>query len=385
MKEWLKSTRSIQTEPEVTTAAPPSTTLLIVFCFIEMSSKSGAGRSGFCVGVSYAGNHYNLITMRKFKENVPLSNFSHYKIGGPARFFFDAKSEKDIKWAVKTARARRLPIFILGGGTNLLISDNGFKGLVLRPDIRDIKIKGTTVTVGAGVRMDDLLKAATAQSFAGLEWAGGLPGTLGGAIRGNAGCFGGEIKDSVVSVRSFDIKTMKVITRTARACAFAYRHSIFKKKNGAEVVLSATLGLAKGNKKDIARVIQERIAYRKKNHPLEHANIGSIFKNVPMRAVRKEGGAQYRKALRELSLALRGSKFSVKTDPFPVISAAKLISESGLRGVSAGGAMISPKHPNFIVNVLDARSSDVTNLITLAKASVRKKFKIGLEEEVQLL
>lgn len=288
-------------------------------------------------------------------------------------------------WAIKEAKARKLPVFVLGGGTNLLISDMGFDGLVLRPDIRAIKIKGNRVTVGAGVQMADLLNTAAARSLAGFEWAGGLPGTVGGAIRGNAGCFGGEIKDVVASVRSFNTKTMKAITRTARQCAFAYRDSIFKKKNGTEIILSATFALSKGNKKEIARVIKEKMAYRKKHHPLEHPNIGSIFKNVPLYAVHKKGSAQYNLALRNAALAFRGARFSVKVDPFPVISAAKLIGESGLRGVSAGGAMISPKHPNFIVNVLDARSPDVTNLMTLAKAEVRKKFGVGLEEEVQLL
>jgi len=326
-----------------------------------------------------------LFIMPKFKENVPLSKFSHYKIGGPARFFFEAKTEKELVWAVKEAKKRKLAIFILGGGTNLLIGDEGFDGLVLRPDIRSIKAKGTTVTVGAGVAMADLLKYAVAHSLAGLEWAGGLPGTVGGAVRGNAGCFGGEMKDAVASVRSLDVKTMKVTTRTARACAFRYRHSIFKKKNGAEIVLSVTLALVKGNKKEIAKVIKARVQYRAEHHPMEHPNIGSIFKNVPLRAVHEKGSAKYAIALRAASLTFRGARFSVKTDPFPVISAAKLISESGLRGVSIGGAMISPKHPNFIVNVLAAGSPDVVNLITLAKAEVGKKFGVILEEEVQLL
>jgi UDP-N-acetylmuramate dehydrogenase len=256
---------------------------------------------------------------------------------------------------------------------------------VLRAAIKDIKIKGTTITVGAGASMADLLKVAVAGSLAGLEWAGGLPGTVGGAVRGNAGCFGGEIKDGIVSVRSFDTKTMKSVTRTARACTFGYRHSIFKKKNGVEIITQVTLALAKGNKKEIAKVIKERMQYRAEHHPMEHPNVGSIFKNVPLHVVHAKASAQYKKALRATALTLRGSSFSVKTDPFPVISTAKLISESGLRGVSAGGAMISPKHPNFIVNVLGAEASDVHCLITLAKASVRKKFGVALEEEIQLL
>jgi UDP-N-acetylmuramate dehydrogenase len=231
----------------------------------------------------------------------------------------------------------------------------------------------------------DILKFAIARSLSGLEWAGGLPGTVGGAVRGNAGCFGGETKDSVVSVRSLDIKKMEIVERIGKQCAFTYRSSIFKKKNGAEIILSVTLALEKGNKKEIASVVKERMRYRAEHHPLEHPNIGSVFKNVPLDAVHKKGSAKYKKALRDATLALRGSRFSVKTDPFPVISAAKLISESGLRGVSAGGAMISPKQPNFIVNVLGAGSSDVQCLITLAKAEVHKKFGVCLEEEVQLL
>lgn len=323
--------------------------------------------------------------MPQFKENVPLSQFSHYKIGGPARFFFDAKSAAEVRWAIKEAKKRKLPVFVLGGGTNVLIDDAGFDGLVLRVAIKDLKVKGTTLTVGAGASMADLLKFAVAHSLAGLEWAGGLPGTVGGAVRGNAGCFGGETKDRVMSVTSFDTKTMKLVTRTARACAFGYRHSIFKKKNGGEIILSATFALAKGNKKEIAKVIRERIAYRNERHPMEHPNIGSIFKNVPLHAVHAKGSVKYKKALRDASLTLRGAKLSVKTDPFPVIFAARLIAESGLRGVSVGGAMISPKHPNFIVNALGARSSEVQDLITLAKAEVKKKFNIPLEEEVQLL
>ncbi len=323
--------------------------------------------------------------MPHFKENIPLSKFSHYKIGGPARFFFDAKSASEVRWAIKEAQKKKLPVFVLGGGTNVLINDDGFEGLVLRVAICDIKMKGTMVTVGAGVPMTVFLKFAVAHSLTGLEWAGGLPGTVGGAVRGNAGCFGGETKDRIVSVASFDTKKMTLVTRSARACAFGYRESVFKKKRGGEIIISATFALAKGNKKEIAKVIKQRIAYRTEHHPMEHPNIGSIFKNVPLRSVRAKGSVQYKKAVHDATLTLRGARFGVKTDPFPVIFAARLIAESGLRGISAGGAMISPKHPNFIVNVLGAQSSDVQNLITLAKAEVRKKFDIDLEEEVQLL
>ena len=323
--------------------------------------------------------------MPKFQENISLAAFSHYKIGGPAAFFFEAKNGKEVAWAVKEAKARKLPIFILSGGTNLLIGDDGFQGLVLRPDIQTLKANKNTVTVGAGVSMAKLLDFTVKKSLSGLEWAGGLPGNLGGAVRGNAGCFGGEIKDSTASVTSFNIKTMKVSTRTVARCEFAYRDSIFKKKKGEEIILEATFSLKKGSAKAIAQSIKEKINYRKKNHPLEYPNIGSTFKNIPLRILHKEKSKEYQNALAGGTLAFKGSSFTVKTDPFPVISAAKLISESGLRGVSYGGAMFSTKHPNFIVNVLNAEAGHVKNLILLAKSEVHKKFGVHLEEEVQII
>jgi UDP-N-acetylmuramate dehydrogenase len=323
--------------------------------------------------------------MPKFQENIPLSRFSNYKIGGPARFFFDAKSEADVRWAVKEAKAKKIPIFVLGGGTNLLIDDRGWNGLVLRVHVQGTKAKGTALAVGAGASMDDLLNVSVKKSLSGLEWAGGLPGTLGGAIRGNAGCFGGEMKDVLVSVRSFDTATMKIVTRPAAKCGFGYRESIFKKKNGREIILGATLRLIKGDKKKIAAAIREKIMHRETHHPLQHPNIGSIFKNVPLALMYKKESASYRRTLAAGTLAFRGSTFSIKNDPFPVIYATKLIAESGLRGVSFGGAMISPKHPNFIVNVLGANSGDVKRLMGLAKTEVKNKFGVVLDEEVQIV
>lgn len=325
------------------------------------------------------------MAMPKLKENIALAAYSNYKIGGPARFFFEPKNEKEVLWAVAEAKRRKIPFFILGGGTNLLIDDAGFRGLVIRPRLVALKAKGAGVTAGAGVMMADLLDFSVKHSLSGLEWAGGLPGTVGGAVRGNAGCFGGEIKDSIASVRSLDTKTMKIIERSRKECRFGYRSSVFKEKKGTEIILDATLTLVKGKKREIARGIQEKIRHRAERHPLEYPNIGSIFKNVPLAAIHKKGSARYKKALREAGVAFRGSRFTVKSDPFPVLYAAKLISETGLRGVSFGGAMISAKHTNFIVNVLGAGSGDVKRLIALAKAGVFRKFRVQLEEEVQLL
>lgn len=323
--------------------------------------------------------------MPKFQENIPLAQWSNYKIGGPARFFFEPESEDELREAVEEAKALSLRVFVLGGGTNLLIDDEGFDGLVIHPKLMKLEASGAAVTAGAGVMMSDLLQFAAGRSLKGLEWAGGLPGTLGGAIRGNAGCFGGEIKDAVATVKSLDTETMKIIERPVGECGFDYRTSAYKKANGREIVLEATLALAKGEKEEILAAIAEKIAHRVKHHPLEHPNIGSMFKNVPLATIHKEGCAEYRTALAAASLDYCGSRFSIKTDPFPVISAAKLIGETGLRGVSYGGAMISAKHPNFIVNVLGAKAEDVKGLMELVKAGVRDKFEVQLEEEVQLI
>jgi UDP-N-acetylmuramate dehydrogenase len=336
-------------------------------------------------------NHGEMQKKLKFRENVSLAEYSHYKIGGVARFFFEPKDEREVAWAVSEAKRLKLTIFVLAGGTNILISDEGFGGVVIHPVLRSIKAKTKSgiIEVGAGAAMAELLKFTVVSSLSGLEWAGGLPGTVGGAVRGNAGCFGGETKDSIISVRSFDVRSMKFVTRTAAQCAFRYRDSIFKKKsfqkNGGEIIVSATFKLAHGDKRAIAKTIREKITYREKVHPLDYPNIGSTFKNVPLHAIHKKGSEHYKRAVREGVLEFRGSQFSVKTDPLPVVSAAKLISEVGLRGVSVGGAMISPKHPNFIVNVLHAESCDVKRLITLAKWEVHRKFGVDLEEEVQMV
>ncbi len=303
-----------------------------------------------------------------FRENVLLSEFSSYKIGGPARYFFEAKTAKELKEAVKEAREKNLEFLVLGGGTNFLIGDEGFPGLVLKPSIDFMEIAGEEISVGAGTSMSDLVAFSAERGLSGLEWAGGLPGTVGGAIRGNAGAFGGEIKDSIKKVSSLDISTLEEIERNASDCDFGYRQSVFKNQLDREIVISAVFDLAKGDSEKIKTSINEKIFYRRERHPMEHPNAGSIFKNVDIRKITGDQITRFEK--------------SIKTDPFPVIPAAFIISEAGLKGLTNGGAMVSPKHPNFIVNVSNARSSDVKNLINLVKIEVKNKFGIDLEEEI---
>ena len=323
--------------------------------------------------------------MPELRQNVILKKYSNYKIGGPARFFFEAKNIDEVKWAVEEARKQKLKVFILGGGTNLLISDAGYDGLVLKPNISFLRRTGDEIEAGAGVSITELLNYAITHSLSGLEWAGGLPGTLGGAIRGNAGCFGGEIKDSVKEVESFDIERGEWRKRNNKECEFGYRNSVFKKPDGREVILSATFELKNGNSAEIRKSILSKIKYRKSKQPLQYPNIGSIFKNVPLAQINADITQIDADTVR---IHPRGnprkSAFTVlvKTDPFPIIPAAHLITLAGLKGTRSGGAMISPKHGNFIVNVGNAKAADVKKLINLVKRKIKDKFGIKLEEEI---
>ncbi|MHB8541279.1 MAG: UDP-N-acetylmuramate dehydrogenase [Candidatus Acidiferrales bacterium] len=311
------------------------------------------------------------LAMVKILEGVPLAPHSNYRIGGPARYFCEASNEEEIRAGVLFAREQRLELFVLGGGTNLLIDDKGFNGLVLKPALMQLGARGDTVTAGAGVLVADLLKFTIDRSLSGLEWAGGLPGTVGGAVRGNAGAFRGEIKDRVASVKSFDVQTLETISRENAACQFGYRSSIFKEKNGREIILTTTINLIQGERAAIAAGIQDKINYRLERHPMEYPNIGSTFKNVDLKFVPEE----MRDAVAKV----------VKVDPFPVVPTAYLISEAGLRGTQHGGAQVSQKHPNFIVNLGGATAADVKFLIAVVKQRVFERYRIALEEEIQLV
>jgi UDP-N-acetylmuramate dehydrogenase len=305
------------------------------------------------------------------QKDVLLKNYSNYKIGGSAKFFVEISSVNELKEALQFARPLvQDKIIILGGGTKVLISDEGFDGLVIFNKLGGIlRLRSGQVSVGSGVLMKDLLNYCIENSLSGLEWAGGLPGTIGGAVRGNAGSFKGEIKDSVIEVESLDLKTLEEETRNNEDCQFTYRSSIFKSGVGnAEFITKITLSLAPGNKEKIKEEIQQKIDYRNIHQPLDFPSIGSTFKNIPLTSLSKE----LQKELLEI----------VKNDPFPVIPATKLLALCGLKGRRVGGAMISEKHPNFILNIENATANDVKKLIEIAKQTVLEKYKLNLEEEI---
>lgn len=159
--------------------------------------------------------------------------------------------------------------------------------------------------------------------------------------------------------------------RSSADCDFGYRYSIFKNPSNEEIIVSAVFGFTDGNREKMEKSVNEKISYRKERQPLEYPNAGSVFKNVDLKKIPKDQISRFEKV--------------VKKDPFPVVPTAYIISEAGLKGVSCGGAMISPKHPNFIVNVSNAKASDIKNLIAIAKKEVKNKFGIELEEEIILV
>lgn len=313
------------------------------------------------------------------RQNVPLKDYSNYKIGGSASYFLEISSKEDLinglkEWKEISAGfpQEKKRIFILGKGTNILISDNGFDGLVIHNNIGGIENSEEGLIAGSGVLVSDILNYCIDNSLSGLEWAGGLPGTIGGAVRGNAGAFGGETKDSVKRVDSLDLNNLEELTRDNQSCLFDYRFSIFKKaKEENEIILKVVLSLKKGNRQLIKKSIQEKIDYRTEKHPIEYPNIGSTFKNIPLQNIPE-------------NLKNELSQY-VKNDPFPVIPVAKLLYLCNLKGKRSGDAMISDKHPNFIVNLGHAKNENIKELIAFAKNEVLQKFNIELEEEIMYL
>lgn len=305
----------------------------------------------------------------KIERNKDLANFSTFKIGGPAKYFVKVKNEKEVIDALKWAKKKQLPFFILGGGSNLLFSDNGFEGLVIKMENNFCKIEKRKITAGAGCPLQKLVQETIKRGLAGLEWAIGIPGTLGGAIYGNAGAFGGEMKDIVKKVKILEVKNSEIKTRYLKNkdCHFGYRESIFK-KNKNWIILEAVLQLKKGKKEELKKKVEEILEIRIKKQPLNYPSAGSVFKNVPLKDIPKEIQERF--------------KEKIKNGFLP---AGVLIEEAGLKGKKIGGAKVSEKHANFIVNFDKAKARDVFSLILLIKERVKKKFGIILQEENEIL
>lgn len=309
--------------------------------------------------------------MIDIKRDIPLAPYTTFRIGGPAKFFVEAVSEDGLKEAFGYAEDNGLRVFLLGGGSNLLVSDDGFDGLVIRMKMAglDADIGNGTIAAGAGVPIAKLVKYSVESGLSGLEWAAGLPGNLGGAIRGNAGTFGRSMKDVVRSVAAYDFADKRIREFGKEDCGFAYRGSIFKKDSNL-VIVSAVLELEKGDRETMREKVAENINWRKSAFP-EGFSAGSFFKHT-------EATENNLKKLRQIP------RFSeLKMHEKDTIPSGFVIEECGLKGKKIGGAMVSEKHANFILNTGTATAEDVVMLASFIKQQVRDEFGIQLQEEIQ--
>lgn len=303
---------------------------------------------------------------KNLKFNEPLRNWTTYRIGGRARYFFVAASIEDLNKVIKIVQQFKIKYFIIGEGSNLLFSDNGFNGLVIKNKISKLEITKNKVLVSAGVKLSYLAIASIKFGLAGLEWAIGIPGSVGGAVYQNAGAFGSDFSKSIKNIAV--LRNGKVKNLSKEQCEFIYRGSIFK--NNKDIILEAELKLRKGKQAESQKLMKKYLESRRSHQPMGYS-AGSVFKNPPFQKL---------------------SKICLKTYPqlqsfkeAGIIPAGWLIEKAGLKGFKIGGAQISEKHANFIINQGRAKAKDVLALIRTIKKIVKRRFDIVLSEEIQIL
>ena len=305
------------------------------------------------------------------EKNILLSNYTTYKIGGPAKYFFVAKTKEDLIKAIGLSKKIKIHTFILGGGSNLLISEKGFNGLVIKIDIMGAELVGNKLIVGAGEKLAKLSYLTADAGLSGLEWSTGIPSAaIGGSIYGHAQGFGTKISSIIESVQAINSKTLKIESFTNKQCQFSLKNSIFK-RNKNLIIISAILVFKKVKTEEVRKKIKEFLDYRRAHHPIEFPSPGSAFVNPEKKIASKKLLEKYP----ELE----------KFNKIGIIPAGYLIAKSGLAGKKIGNAQISEKHSNFIINLGGAKAKDVMALVKLAKAKVKKNFGISLEPEVQFV
>lgn len=317
--------------------------------------------------------------MRKIEENIPLADFTTFKIGGPAKYFIKTESIEDIIYAIDFAKSKNETIFILGGGSNLLISDKGFSGLVINIPVsgwkdseRNLYINDSRVYFDAGISLSKLISFAFQNGLSGFEWAVGIPGTLGGAVRGNSGAFGKGAGDFVETVDALDASTMEIKKLSGEECGFYYRGSNFR-KNKNLIILRGVFSLRKDNKENIQARMKENLLDRsKKNSAALGKSAGCFFKNIPWENVDKD------------YLTNNFPEIQAKSES-PKLPAGYLIDCVGLKGAEIGGALVPNEHANYIINKNNATAANVLNLANLIREKIYDKYKIELEEEVELV
>jgi len=275
-----------------------------------------------------------------------LAKHTSLHIGGPAQYYVRVTTERDLIEAVRVARENELPVFLLGAGTNLLVADEGIKGVVIHNDWAETVVDGTTITAASGTPMASVAAAAAKNGIAGMEWMATVPGTVGGAVHGNAGAYGKETKDDLIDAELMDLNGHSWTASNADL-AFGYRKSALQ--GTPTIVLRARFRGTRGERGEVVKRIKEIANDRIAKQPLTQPNTGSIFRNPP------------------------GDH------------AGRLIEAAGLKGTTEGGAMVSTKHANFIVNIGDASAMDVKRLIELCQNTVKEKFGVDLVPEVEMV
>lgn len=278
----------------------------------------------------------------------PMSRHTTFRIGGEADYFLIPESPQQLRGILKICKEENLPSFILGNGSNLLVSDKGYQGVIIQMyrNLSKITVEGTCIRAAAGALLSGIAAEAKQASLTGFEFAGGIPGTLGGAVVMNAGAYGGEMKDVLKEVTVMDSQG-EIFTIPAEKMKFGYRTSIVK--TAGYVVLEAVISLKQGEQEAIKAVMRDLTERRTSKQPLEFPSAGSTFK-------RPEG-----------------------------YFAGKLIMDSGLRGYRVGGAQVSEKHCGFVINTGDATAQDVRTLMSDVRRIVKEKFGVTLEPEVKFL
>lgn len=307
------------------------------------------------------------------QEHISLAPYTIYKIGGPARYFMEVHTVKELCDALQFTREKHVPFFVFGGGSNMLIADRGFDGLAIRITGGEVRVEGERVIADAGVMMARVVATCVNARLTGFEWGIGVPGTIGGSVRGNAGCFGGEMKDVIESVNIFDALNTKRFTLNADRCNFAYRDSVFK-RHPEWVIVSATLHLRQGDKGAIANRIAEVTKERTAKQDIGTKSCGCIFKNVSWNFC-----GESKDAICARNPELVPFKNSAH------IPASLLLDKAGMKGRAAGRVRISHAHANFFINEGGASAQEVHALIAYAKETVFNAFGIRLEEEIEYI
>lgn len=280
---------------------------------------------------------------------VELAPFTSFGIGGQAKYFFRANNPNRLAVAFNLAITNKLRFLILGGGSNILFSDEGFNGLVIKDECREYVVKEDIITAQSGVLLGHLVDVATANSLAGLEFAAGIPGTVGGAIYGNAGAFGKSIADVLDSAVLYGTDgRIKVVKNDY--FEFGYRHS--RLKDETELILSASFKLEADEKTRIADKVKGHLKLRRAKHPTVEGSAGSVFKNIKRPKL---------------------------------LPAGKLLEEVGVKGLRVGGAEVFRKHCNIIVNTGGASAADVRKLAEIMQEKVLEKYNIDLEYELLII